>query len=101
MQNKFYLFYQEIKIFLYNKSTSDNSKKMNEDSMNNGIIPIDHISSEQHLHVDNQQNENSIQSDIKLKEIGSGIKLTNESPMTPTNLYDSFFYFSIIIQIFH
>jgi hypothetical protein len=64
---------------------------MNQDSMNNEIISIDHISSEQHLHVDNQIN------DIKSKEI----EQRKKSSMIPTPLYVSFFYFLIIIQIFH
>ncbi len=49
-----------------------------------------HISSEQHHHIDNQQDENSKEID-KMKK----------SSMTPTPLYVSFFYFPIIIQIFH
>jgi hypothetical protein len=73
---------------------------MNEDSMNNEIIPIYHISSEQHLHVHNQINENSTQNYIKL-ETDSGINEMKKYPMNPTPLYVSFFYFSIIIQIFH
>jgi GTP-dependent phosphoenolpyruvate carboxykinase len=74
---------------------------MNEDSMNNQIIPIDQISSQQHLHVDNQKNQNSTQNYIKLKEVNSEIKQMKKSPMNPTPLYVSFFYLSIIIQIFH
>ncbi len=74
---------------------------MNEDSMNNGIIPINHISSEQHLHVDNQKNENLTQNDTQSKEIGSGINEMKESSMAPTRLYVPFLSFSIIIEIFH
>jgi hypothetical protein len=71
---------------------------MNLDTMNNHI---DQISSEQHLHIDNQQDQNSTQNDTKSKEIGSGIKQRKESPMNPTPLYVSFLSFSIIIEIFH
>ncbi len=71
---------------------------MNLDTMNNHI---DQISSEQHLHIDNQQDQNSTQNYTKLKEIGSGIKLRKKSPMNPTPLYVSFLSFSIIIEIFH
>jgi hypothetical protein len=57
---------------------------MNVDPMNNGTISVDHISSE-----DNQQDENSTQNNIKLKEINK----MKKSPMTPTPLYVSFFSF--------
>jgi GTP-dependent phosphoenolpyruvate carboxykinase len=56
---------------------------------------IDQISSEQHHHIDNQQNENSTQNDTKSKEIATGIKQIKKSPMTPTPLYVYFFSFSI------
>jgi hypothetical protein len=56
---------------------------MNEDTMNNHI---DQISSEQHSHIDNQQN------DIKSKEI----KQIKKSPMNPTPLY--VYLFSLSIQ---
>ncbi len=56
---------------------------MNRDTMNN------QISSEQHLNIDNQQN------DTKSKEIGNGIKKMKKSPMNPTLLYVSFFSLSI------
>ncbi len=69
--------------------------------MNNNIVPIDQISSEQHLHIDNQQDQNSTQNDTKSKEIGSGIKQAKKSPMNPTPLYVSFLSFSILIQISH
>jgi hypothetical protein len=74
---------------------------MDEHPMNNEIIPIDQISSEQNLHIDNQQDQNSTQNDTKSKEIGSGIQQAKQSPMNPTPLYVSFFSFSIIIKIFH
>jgi hypothetical protein len=74
---------------------------MNLDPMNNDTIQIDQISSEQHHHIDNQQNENSTQNDTKSKEVGNGIKKMKKSPTTSTSLYVSFFYFSIIIEIFH
>jgi hypothetical protein len=61
--------------------------------MNNQIITIDQISSQQHLHVDNQKNQNSTQNYIKLKEIDSEIKQMKKSPMNPTPLYVSFFLF--------
>ncbi len=59
------------------------------------------ISSEQHLNIDNQQNQNSTLNDTKSKEVDNGIKKINKSPMTSTPLYVSFFSLSIIIQIFH
>ncbi len=71
---------------------------MNLDTMDN---QIDQISSEHHLHIDNQQDQNSTLNDTKSKEIGSGIKQRKESPMNPTPLYVSFLSFSIIIEIFH
>ncbi len=68
---------------------------MNEDSMNNDTIQIDQISSEQHLHVDNQQDKNSTQNDIKSNEVVNGISKRKKTPMTPTPLYVSFFSLSI------
>ncbi len=56
---------------------------MNLDTMNN------QISSEQHLHIHNQQN------DTKSKEVGNEIKQINKSPMTTTPLYVYFFSLSI------
>jgi GTP-dependent phosphoenolpyruvate carboxykinase len=56
---------------------------MNRDTMNN------QISSEQHLNIDNQQN------DTKSKEINNRIKRINKSPMNPTPLYVYFFSLSI------
>ncbi len=61
---------------------------MDQDRINNEIISIDQISSEQNLQIDNQQDEKS-------KEI---IDEINESTEL---LYVSFFSFSINIQIFH
>ena len=68
---------------------------MDEHPMNNEIISIDQISSEQNLHIDNQQDQNATQNDTKSKEIGSGIQQRKQSPMNPTPLYVSFFSFSI------
>jgi hypothetical protein len=70
---------------------------MNVDPMNNHI---DYISSEQHLNIDNQQNQNSTQNDTKSKQVANEIKKINKSPTTPTPLYVYFFSLSIIIQIF-
>jgi hypothetical protein len=47
------------------------------------------ISSEQHLNIDNQQN------DTKSNEVVNGIKKIKKSPMNPTPLYVSFFSLSI------
>ncbi len=65
--------------------------------MNNEIVTIDQISSEQNHHVDNQQDENSAQNDIKSQEVVNTIKTKKKTPMTPTPLYFSLFSFSIII----
>jgi hypothetical protein len=65
---------------------------MNVDSINNNIIPIDQISSEQHIQSDNQQGENSAQNGIKSKEFANGINKIMKTPMTPTRLYVSFFF---------
>ncbi len=48
------------------------------------------ISSEQHLNIDNQQN------DTNSKEVVNGIKKIKKSSMTPTPLY--VFFFSLSIQ---
>ncbi len=56
---------------------------MNLDTMNN------QISSEQHLHIHNQQN------DTKSKQVGNEIKQIKKSPMNPTPLYVYFFSLSI------
>ncbi len=61
--------------------------------MNNEIHSIDQISSEQHLHIDNQQDQNSTQNDTKTTEMGSGIKQRKKSPMNPTPLYIFFSFF--------
>jgi GTP-dependent phosphoenolpyruvate carboxykinase len=75
---------------------------MNENTIiNNNIIPIDQISSEQHIHIDNQQDQNSTQNDTNSKEIGNEIKQMKKSPMTPTPLYVPFFSLLIIIKIFY
>jgi hypothetical protein len=52
--------------------------------MNNEIIQI---SSEQHLHIDNQQNN------TKSKQVDNRIKQIKKSSMIPTPLYVSFFSF--------
>jgi hypothetical protein len=62
--------------------------------MNNDTISIDQISSEQHPHIDNQQDQNLTQNGTKLREIESEIKQAKKTPMTPTYLYASFFFFS-------
>ncbi len=59
---------------------------MNLDIMNN---QIDQISSEQHLHIHNQQN------DTMSKEVVNEIKQIKKSPMNPTPLYVYLFSFSI------
>jgi len=59
-------------------------------------IHIDQIFSEQHHHIDNQQNQNSTQNDTKSKEINNKIKQIKKSPMTPTPLY--VYLFSLSIQ---
>jgi hypothetical protein len=74
---------------------------MDENRMNHEIISIDQISSEQNLHIDNQQDQNSTQNNTKSKEMGSRIKQRKKPPMNPTPLYVSFLSFSIIIEIFH
>jgi hypothetical protein len=56
---------------------------MDQDRINNEIISIDQISSEQNLQIDNQQDEKSNEID--------------DSTMTTELLYVSFFSFSIII----
>jgi hypothetical protein len=66
---------------------------MNTDAMHNDAIPIDQISSEQHSHIDNQQDQNSAQNDTKPRKIVSDIKQTKTTPMNPTPLYASFFSF--------
>ncbi len=66
------------------------------DRLDNDLIQIDQVSSEQNLPIADQQNQNSIQNNIKSKEINEAKKTS----MIPTALYSSFFSFSIIIQIF-
>ncbi len=69
--------------------------------MNNDIVPIDQISSEQHHHIDNQQDQSLTEIGLKLKGIGIRVKETNTAPMNPTPLYLLFiFFFSLIIEIF-
>jgi hypothetical protein len=63
---------------------------MNIDSMNNEAISIDPISFEQHLNINNQQDQNS----TKPRKIDSGFKQAKKTPMTPTRLYASFVFFS-------
>lgn len=74
---------------------------MNTNTMNNNIVSIDQIFSEQHLHIDNQQDQNLTQNETKSEEVINGINEMKKSPMTPTRLYVSFFSFSIIIEISH
>ncbi len=63
---------------------------MNVDPMNNNdTIQIDQIPSKQRDHIYNQQDEESQE-----------IKQRKKSSTTPTPLYVSLFYFSIIIQLF-
>jgi hypothetical protein len=73
---------------------------MNVETMNNDTIQIDQISSEQHLHIGNHQGENSTQINTKSKEVDNGTNKMKKTPMTPTRLYVSFSFFSIIISIF-
>jgi hypothetical protein len=70
---------------------------MNVNPMNNDIIPVDYISSEQNPHVDNQQGENSTRNYIKSQEFVNRKETMKKTPMTPTPLYFSFFSFSVII----
>jgi hypothetical protein len=68
---------------------------MNTDPMNNNVISIDQISSEQYPPVDNQQDQNLTQNGTEPREIDSGIKQAKKAPtMNPTRLYASFFFFS-------
>jgi hypothetical protein len=66
------------------------------DRLDNDLIQIDQISSEQNLPIDDQQDQNAIQNNIKSKEINEPKKTS----MIPTALYSFFFSFLIIIQIF-
>jgi hypothetical protein len=60
------------------------------------VDPIEHISSEKNLHIDNQQGENSTQNDTTSKEVVNRIIKTKKTPMTPTRLY--VYLFSLSIQ---
>jgi GTP-dependent phosphoenolpyruvate carboxykinase len=56
---------------------------------------IDQITSEQHLHIDNQQDQNSTLNYFKSKQIINKTKKIKKSPMNPTLLYVYFFSFAI------
>jgi hypothetical protein len=66
---------------------------MNVDRMNNGIISVDHRSSEQHPYVGNQTGGNSTQNKTNSKEVVNVINNRKKSSMIPTPLYVSFFFF--------
>jgi hypothetical protein len=67
---------------------------MNRNTTDDNIIQIDQISSEQHLHIDNQLDQNSTLNNTKSKEVDNGIKQRKKSSMIPTPLYVFFFSFS-------
>ncbi len=70
--------------------------------MDNNIIQTDQISSEQHLHIENQKDQNSTLNNTKSKEVHNGIEQREKNPMIPTPLYVFFLFFlKLNIQIFH
>jgi hypothetical protein len=61
---------------------------MNVDPMNNDIIQIDRIASEQRLYDNNQLDQNSTQNHIKSKKLSN---INSEMKRSSTTLYVSFF----------
>jgi GTP-dependent phosphoenolpyruvate carboxykinase len=66
---------------------------MNADSMKKDATSAEYSSVEQHLNVDNQQEENSMDNHTNSEEIVSIVNKVEKTPMTPSTLYISFFSF--------
>jgi len=61
--------------------------QMNENSLNNVAITIEHSLAEQHPQIDNQQCENSTQNQLNPQNVVNIIKQAKRTPMIPTPLY--------------
>ena len=66
---------------------------MNADSMKKDATSAEYSSVEQHPNVDNQRQENSMDNHINSEEIVSTVDRMEQTPMTPSTLYISFFSF--------
>ena len=75
-------------------STLFSLTEMNRNSVNDGVIPIEHSFDEQYLQVDNQRDENSIPSQSNLATSIKVIAQAKKLPTNPTPLYD---FFAIVI----
>jgi len=64
--------------------------EMNENSVNDGVITVEHSFIEQHPHVDNHQPENSTQNQSNSEQIVEVLNKKKISPKNPTPLYISF-----------
>ena len=70
---------------------------MNADSMKNDATSAEYSSVEQRPTINNQQGENSTHNYTCLEEIVMTVNELNETTMTPSTLYISFFFVLIII----
>ncbi|CAF4336601.1 unnamed protein product, partial [Adineta steineri] len=71
--------------------TQSTMQKINENSMDNGVVRVRQSFSEQNIHVDNAQHESSIQNQSTAAESADVTKKIKRSPMAPTPLYVIFF----------
>jgi hypothetical protein len=65
--------------------------EMNENSVNDGVITVEHSLVAQHPHADNHQRENSTQNQSNSEEIVKVLNKKKISPMNPTPLYISLY----------
>ena len=66
---------------------------MNADSMKQDATSAEYSSVEQHLNVDNHQEENSMDNHTNSEEIVTVVNKVERTPMTPSTLYIFFFSF--------
>jgi len=64
---------------------------MNKNSTSDDAISVENSPAAQHLHVDNEQRENSTQNEFNSAKCTTATNTTKKSSMTPTPLYIIFF----------
>jgi len=60
---------------------------MSVDPIDDAVIPDEHLLSEQHLHIINQQNEKSAENQSNSESIANVTRKKMNPPMNPTPLY--------------
>lgn len=64
---------------------------MNVDAINNVVISVGHLLTEQHSHINNQQDRSLTENQFNSESTTNITSRKGMSPMNPTPLYNSFF----------